>query len=68
MTEKEFIGYFKQNVKIEFQDGEVLTGRVTSFTWAVDNVTDEAEIDLSIKNGRVITIQQSEVKNIEIID
>lgn len=52
---------------IACNDGQVIEGNYYSYVSALDNEPEEAEVDITVKNGDVVGILESEIKSIEVL-
>ena len=67
LSEKEFISLLGKNIKVIFSDGDVLEGRVHTFSWAADTEDGVATIELKTDNG-YIQVKHNEFVKIEVLN
>lgn len=67
LSEKEFISLLGKNIKVIFSDGDVLEGRVHTFSWGVDMEDGVATIELKTDNG-YIQVKHNEFVKIEVLN
>lgn len=60
--------YTQKNVKVVFTDGETMTGFVRDYTDQEDTENGYDEIDFIPERKEEITIGETEIKSIEIIE
>lgn len=53
LSEKEFISLLGKNIKVFFSDGDVLQGRVYTFSWGADTEDGVATIELKTDKGYI---------------
>lgn len=59
--------YFEKTVKINFTDEDELTGKVITYTPAIDSEDNEDEIGIKCDRGNIL-VRESEIASIEIIE
>lgn len=66
------VNYFKKQVKITFDDGEEMTGKIVNYTIAGDNDPEEESVEFIPDSGRFegenIEVYQHEVNEIKEIN
>jgi len=67
MTEKQLSEFESKNIKILFNDGEIVEGNCFYFTKALDNDPEVASISVETNDRRVIEVSQDEIKSIEVL-
>ena len=66
LSEKEFISLLAKNIKVFFSDGDVLQGRVYTFSWGADTEDGVATIELKTDNG-YIQVKHNDFEKIELL-
>ena len=67
LSEKEFISLLGKNIKVIFSDGDILEGRVHTFSWSADTQDGVATIELKTDNG-YIQVKHKEFEKIEVLN
>ena len=67
LSEKEFISLLAKNIKVFFLDGDVLQGRVYTFSWGADTEDGVATIELKTDKG-YIQVKHNEFEKIEVLN